>query len=33
MHEYVIEPDDQVMVESGQRINPDIVLSGAAPRK
>jgi len=26
MHEYVIEDGDQVMVESGQRINPDIVI-------
>ncbi len=26
MHEYVIEAGDQVMVESGQRINPDITI-------
>jgi DNA-directed RNA polymerase subunit beta' len=26
MHEYVIEPNDQIMVESGQRVNPDAVI-------
>jgi DNA-directed RNA polymerase subunit beta' len=26
MHEYVIEDNDQIMVESGQRVNPDVVI-------